>query len=78
MLDMLDRPMSGSVIAERLGITRQRVLQLIVRLHALGWIAFGDPDNPFWIVMRVEDKSLVLSYDEERVLPALPRERAAV
>jgi predicted transcriptional regulator len=77
LLDMLDRPMSGSVIAERLAVTRQRVRQLIVRLHALGRIAFGDPDNPFWIVMRVEDKSLVLSYDEERVLSALPGERAA-
>lgn len=77
LLDMLDRPMSGSVIAERLAVTRQRVRQLIVRLHALGRIAVGDPDNPFWIVMRVEDKSLVLSYDEERVLSALPGERAA-
>ena len=69
--------MTGSVIAEKLGVTRQRVRQLIVRLHALGRIAFGDPDDPFWIVMRAEDKSLVLSYDEERVLSALPRERAA-
>jgi DNA-binding IclR family transcriptional regulator len=77
LLDLLDRPMTGSVIAEKLGVTRQRVRQLIVRLHALGRIAFGDPDDPFWIVMRAEDKSLVLSYDEERVLSALPRERAA-
>jgi uncharacterized protein YdiU (UPF0061 family) len=69
--------MTGSVIAEKLGVTRQRVRQLIVRLHALGWIAFGDRDDPFWIVMRAEDKSLILSYDEERVLSALPRERAA-
>ena len=77
LLDLLDRPMTGSVIAEKLGVTRQRVRQLIVRLHALGRIAFGDPDDPFWIVMRAEDKSLILSYDEERVLSALPRERAA-
>ena len=69
--------MTGSVIAEKLGVTRQRVRQLIVRLHALGRIAFGDSDDPFWIVMRAEDKSLILSYDEERVLSALPRERAA-
>ena len=68
--------MTGSVIAEKLGVTRQRVRQLIVRLHALGRIAFGDPDDPFWIVMQAEDKSLILSYDE-RVLSALPRERAA-
>ena len=70
LLDLLDRPMTGSVIAEKLGVTRQRVRQLIVRLHALGRIAFGDPDDPFWIVMRAEDKSLILSYDEERVLSA--------
>ena len=77
LLDLLDRPVTSSVIAEKLGVTRQRVRQLIVRLHALGRIAFGDPDDPFWIVMRAEDKSLILSYDEERVLSALPRERAA-
>ena len=71
LLDLLDRPMTGGVIAEKLGVTRQRVRQLIVRLHALGRIAFGDPDDPFWIVMRAEDKSLILSYDEERVLSAL-------
>ena len=34
LLDLLDRPMTGSVIAEKLGVTRQRVRQLIVRLHA--------------------------------------------
>ena len=39
LLDLLDRPMTGSVIAEKLGVTRQRVRQLIVRLHALGRIA---------------------------------------
>ncbi len=70
--------MRGSVIAEKLGVTRQRVRQLIVRLHAQGRIAFGDPDGPFWIVMRVEDKSVVvLSHDEERALSALSGERAA-
>jgi DNA-binding transcriptional regulator LsrR (DeoR family) len=53
--------MTSSVIAEKLGVTRQRVRQLIVRLHALGRIAFGDPDDPFWIVMRAEDTTLVLS-----------------
>jgi DNA-binding IclR family transcriptional regulator len=77
LLDMLDRPMRGSVIAERLGVTRQRVRQLVVRLHAEGQIAFGDPDDPFWIVMRVDNKSLILSCEEEHVLSALPRERAA-
>ena len=50
--------MTSSVIAEKLGVTRQRVRQLIVRLHALGRIAFGDPGDPFWIVMRADDKSL--------------------
>jgi predicted transcriptional regulator len=75
LLDLLDRPMTGSVIAEKLGVTRQRVRQLIVRLHALGRIAFGDPDDPFWIVMRAEDKSLnshsPLAAPQDRVCPSI-------
>ena len=34
LLDVLDRPMRGSELAERLGITLQRVRQLVVKLYA--------------------------------------------
>ena len=76
LLEVLDRPMRGREIAEKLGVTYQRVHQLTIRLHAQGRVTFGDPDNPLWIVMRTGDKTPFLSRDEERVLSAIPPEYA--
>ena len=76
LLELLDRPMPGSEIVEKLGVTHQRVRQLVIKLHAQGSVAFGDPDKPFWIVMRTADKTPFLSRDEERVLSVIPREYA--
>jgi Mn-dependent DtxR family transcriptional regulator len=72
VLDLLDRPMRGRAIARRLAITPQRVRQLLVSLHARGYVAFGDAQRPFWLVKRAGDERHVLSRDEERVLSALP------
>ena len=66
--------MRGREIAEKLGVTYQRVHQLTIRLHAQGRVTFGDPENPLRIVMRKGDKTPFLSRDEERVLSAIPRE----
>jgi len=66
--------MRGSEIVEKLGLSHQRVRQLVVKLHAQGRVKFGDPEKPFWIVMRAGDKTSLLSHDEERVLSAIPRE----
>jgi len=74
LLALLDRPMRGGEIAEKLGITHQRVRQLIIKLHAQGYVRFGDRENIFWMVMRTGDKTRLLSHDEERVLSAIPRE----
>jgi hypothetical protein len=76
LLDLLDRPMHGSAIVRKLGISRQRVRQLLLSLHSLGRVAFGDPDNPSWIVRRADDRSPILSYDDECLLSVLPREHA--
>jgi Mn-dependent DtxR family transcriptional regulator len=76
LLEVLDRPMRGRQIAEKLGVTYQRVHQLTIRLHAQGRVTFGDPQNPSWIVMRTGDKTPFLSRDEERVLSAIPLEYA--
>jgi predicted transcriptional regulator len=76
LLELLDRPMRGKEIVERLGITHQGVRQLLIKLHACGHVRFADPDNPFWIVMRAADKTPMLSRHEERVLSAIPREYA--
>jgi Mn-dependent DtxR family transcriptional regulator len=76
VLQLLDRPMAGSEIAEKLGVSRQRAHQLVIKLHAQGRVRFGDPKSPFWIVMRADDKTPLLSRDEARVLSAIPREYA--
>ncbi|MGA8078733.1 MAG: hypothetical protein WB868_15285 [Xanthobacteraceae bacterium] len=76
LLELLDRPIKGNEIVEKLGVTHQRVRQLLIKLHAQGRVAFGDPENPFWIVMRASDKTPLLSPEEGRVLSAIPRDYA--
>ena len=73
LLKLLDRPMRGSEIAERLGVSHQRVRQLVIKLHAQGRVSFGDLETPFWIVMRAGKNTPLLSRDEERVLSVIPR-----
>jgi hypothetical protein len=67
-----DRPMRGGDIAEKLEITLQRVHQLVIRLHAQGYVSIGDQANILWMVMRAGDKTRLLSRDQERVLSAIP------
>jgi DNA-binding IclR family transcriptional regulator len=76
LLDLLDRPMRASEIAERLGVSRQRVHQLLVKLLAQGCVRSGDPEKPLWLVMRADDDTALLSRDEGRVLSAIPRDYA--
>lgn len=76
LLELLDRPMRGSEIVEKLAMTHQGVRQLLIKLHAQGRVTFADPENPFWIVARAGDKTSLLSRDEERVLSAIPGEYA--
>ncbi len=72
----LDRPMRGVELVERLGVTPQRVHQLIVRLHAQGRVRLSDQGKILHIVARSDDPSLLLTHDEERILSALPDEAA--
>jgi len=72
MLDALDRPMRGAELVELLGVTPQRVHQLVVKHIALGRLRVGDERSITYIVARREDPSVLLARDEERVLSALP------
>ena len=74
LLNLLDRPMRGNEIVERLGVSHQRVRQLVIKLHAQGYVTFGDKENPFWVIRRTDDRTLLLSRDEEHVLSTIPRE----
>ena len=77
LLDLLDRPKGAAALARELGLTRERVGQLLLRLHAHGRIVFVDPDHPTWLIRRADDTSAVLDRDETRVLSAVPAEGAA-
>jgi predicted transcriptional regulator len=72
LLDALNRPMRGDQLAERLGITLQRVRQIVVKLHAQGLVKFGDPERILEVVSRTKDRTVLLSHDEARVLSAIP------
>jgi len=74
LLNLLDRPMRGNEIVEQLGVSHQRVRQLVIKLHAQGYVTFGDEENPFWIIRRTDDRTPLLSRDEEHVLSTIPRE----
>ena len=74
LLKLLDRPMRGNEIVEKLGVSQQRVRQLVIKLHAQGRVTFGDPKSPFWIIRRADDITPLLSRDEEHILSAIPRE----
>ena len=65
-------------LTQRLGITQQRLLQLVVRFHAEGRLKIGDPERPTYIIARNDDASHLLTRDEERLLSALPEEAATM
>jgi Mn-dependent DtxR family transcriptional regulator len=71
-LRALDRPMSGSELATRLGVTRQRAVQLIADLRSAGRIRVGDHEHAVRIVARMDDPTPLLSGIEQRILTALP------
>jgi DNA-binding MarR family transcriptional regulator len=77
LLQILDRPMRGRELAKALGVTRQRVHQIVVRELATGRLRCGDPGSPLLIVARADDPSLLLDAAEEQALSALAATEAA-
>ena len=71
-LDLLDRPMRATDLASRLGVTRQRVMQVVVDGLVSGRLQVADPANPGLMIARAADASVLLTTAHERVLSALP------
>ncbi|MCL2714473.1 MAG: hypothetical protein FWD68_07820 [Alphaproteobacteria bacterium] len=65
--------MRRRTIANKMGVSHQRVHQLIVQLHASGHVCYADPTRPWWMVMTAQDTTPFLSHDTERVLSVLPQ-----
>jgi predicted transcriptional regulator len=70
LLALLDRPRHGADLPALLGVTRQRVHQLVIALSALGLVRSADPSSPTFVIARKDDRSSLLSQDQERLLSA--------
>jgi Mn-dependent DtxR family transcriptional regulator len=77
LFQILDRPMRGRELARTLGVTRQRVHQIVVRELASGRLRCGDRLSPLLIVARADDRSLLLDSAEEQALSALSENEVA-
>lgn len=71
LLVALDRPMRGIDLTALLGVSPQRVRQIVVRLLAYDKVRIGDRARVLHIIARSSDPSILLTRDEERVLSAL-------
>jgi DNA-binding IclR family transcriptional regulator len=74
LLNALSRPMSGNELASELRITKQRVHQLVVKLHGMGHVRFGDRERILHIIARKDDPVPLLPRDEQRVFSAIAEE----
>ena len=78
LFGVLERPMRGADLVPLLGVSPQRVRQIVVRLLAHDKAKTGDPEHVLQIVARSDDPSVLLTRDEERVLTALPDDAATL
>jgi DNA-binding IclR family transcriptional regulator len=74
LLDELHRPMRGAELARRLGLTTQRIRQLVVKLYAQGLVRLGDRRKVLFLVARSGDRTALLCPRAERALSAFPEE----
>ncbi len=72
LLALLDRPRSGAELGLELGVTRQRIHQIITDLIALDRIRVADPTFPTFMIARKDDPTLLLRPDQVRVLSVFP------
>ena len=72
LLALLDRPRHGSELGPLLGVTRERVRQLIASLLEHDVIRSGDPVHAVSVIARKDDPSLLLSMEQERLLNRFP------
>jgi DNA-binding IclR family transcriptional regulator len=71
LLDVLDCPMRGRDIAQKMGVTNSLVHSYLVSLQARGLVRFGDPDRMMLIVAPIDNEMPLLTSDEARLLSAL-------
>jgi DNA-binding MarR family transcriptional regulator len=76
LLELLDRPRRGRDLAPLLGVTHERVRQMIATLLERDFIRSGDPETPTSIIELKQDPSLLLRLEQERLLNRFPEAKA--
>jgi predicted transcriptional regulator len=76
LLALLDRPRRGTELMAMLGVTRQRIHQLVVPLASRGIIRFADPAFPAFAIALKDDPSTLLGPKQEHALSAFPESEA--
>jgi DNA-binding MarR family transcriptional regulator len=76
LLALLDRPRRATELTLLLGLTRERVRQMIATLLEREFIRPGDPESPTSIVALKQDQSLLLRRDQARLLSRFPATEA--
>jgi DNA-binding IclR family transcriptional regulator len=72
MLEALETPMGARQVAEAIGVTPQRVMQLLLRLVSAGQLRTGDAAAPSFIIALAGDARRLLNRHEARLLSVLP------
>ena len=76
LLALLDTPRHRAELPKLLGVTRERIRQLLVALSAAGLIRGAGTDDPEFALARSDDPVVLLTQAQERVLSAFDEEQA--
>jgi DNA-binding MarR family transcriptional regulator len=76
LLALLETPRHRADLPRLLGVTRERVRQLVVSLSAAGRIRGAGSDDPIFALALTGDPVVLLTCAQERVLSAFPEEKA--
>jgi DNA-binding MarR family transcriptional regulator len=76
LLALLETPRHRADLPALLGVTRERVRQLVVSQSAAGRIRGAGSDDPIFALALTGDPVVLLTYAQERVLSAFAEEKA--
>jgi DNA-binding MarR family transcriptional regulator len=76
LLALLESPRHRAELPGLLGVTRERVRQLVVALSAAGRIRGAGSPDPVFALALADDPVVLLTYAQERVLSAFGEEKA--
>ena len=71
LLKLLESPMHGCDIVKEIGLSRQRIHQLTIRLYSIGAIRLADTSQPTFAMALSNDDTILLPSFHERIISSL-------